>query len=313
MSVFLKPVSPYTQGHGILPWVPMLLALLLTPLAHGAAHDQWPGSNLPVHYVELRGHGGDNDVNRENMLAAYHGCVSIQTAFSRPYQPLPTSGIPPVVIDITIEIYYAANRTLTIQHGTLYDINPLTCAVEAIPHHTSTLDSSIGYCRIDWLTKTAIEMCDTKAHERAPLRLPPPPAEVTVPIVDMNKVPPAMRAQLEAHLNRLRQVLPATAPGGSDLKREIRLIADTNCQRYVHRVARTEFCMATSPPSVDQALRPSSYSPAPLGGGHLGVLMELKSPALTLKALQVQWSMTVSAEMFQLPPGVKVRSATGAQ
>lgn len=125
------------------------LALLLAfsaCVAVAAPHNQVPGSGVLAHYVHLTGYGGGNEVNLKNLKKTCQTCITTHMAKSRPYQALRADGMPRIVAVIEEEIYYATNRTLSVQYGVLHRINPDNCALEATPHRVVSLQLSIGRC-----------------------------------------------------------------------------------------------------------------------------------------------------------------------
>lgn len=233
-----------------------------------ALHDQVPGSDVPVHYVHLTGHGGDNEINLKNLKETYQACVTTHMALSKPYQPQRADAMPPIVAVIDAEIYYAANRTLTVQHGVLHSINPENCGVEATHHHVTRLQSSIGRCDMDMVKKETKGICDADAHAKAPYRV-------------------------------------VSRPGLPDAAGETQLVLNTRCQMHRNPLVAAELCVAN--PASGQDLSPYPIPASHLNAGIPGVLMEVKSPALTLTAQQIHWNMAVSAKLFGVPADVTVR------
>ena len=270
--------------------------------ARAAWHDEHPGSDTEVHFVHLTGHGGDNDENRRNLLIEYQACVDRKRASGLAASPLPAGGIPPVVFVADNEIYYSPNRVLLVTQNTRYFIDQAACELRAHSKKILEFGSVIGYCKIDMGTRKAIGACDEKAHEQAPNSTMAKIAPGKVPVVDLDKIPPQMRAQVAAQVERLKQLpqgsagLPVTelvTTGG------YKTIAGYRCESYRAEALRSEKCIA----------HPRSSFPipaAPLNGGIPGLLLGVDSPALTLRAHDVKMSMTVSKSLFAIPSGIQV-------
>ena len=108
----------------------MLICLtVIVKETQAALYEDHQGKDLIVHYVHLTGYGGDNDVNRRNLLLDYQGCVDVHKAFGNPFNPLPPSGIPPIVEAFDIEIYYSSNRVFIVSHSTANLIDFDACAL----------------------------------------------------------------------------------------------------------------------------------------------------------------------------------------
>lgn len=234
--------------------------------AFAAWHDHMPGEGLPVHYVRLSGHGGDNAVNRANLAASYKACAETQAAFGRPHEPAPV--LPPIVQTHSAEIYYAANRTLTLKEGTLHFIDPQTCALAQRPHRMLELRSRAGRCDVDLLKKEAWGECDAALHAKA------------APVA----------------------ALPASPEGAT------RTLLGTSCQVHAVPALKSQVCVAHPAPTRERPLAPHPIPAAPLNGGRPGVVLDIDTPALTLQAQEVRWNLSVSPKLFDLPLGTRMRA-----
>lgn len=297
---------------------PVMAAFLLTAShnAEPAWHDSHPGSGVAVHYVRLTGYGGDNEVNRKNLIETHKACADTQAAFGKLAKALPPEGVPAVISTQEIEIYYASNRTLTIKQGTLYDIDRGNCALIAIPHRILELRSAAGRCDIDLIKKEARGQCDAAAHERAAASSMTYAPSGKAPAVDLSKVPPQMRAQVEAQLERLKQMPRAQqdAPtAGIAATGQRKTLANTPCEVHRHEALQSMLCIATPAPSPERPLNPYPIPAAPLNGGIPGLLMAAKTPALTLQAQQVLLNLSVPRDLFAIPADVKINSGAGSQ
>ena len=290
----------------------LLLAMLLaTQAALAAWHDQQPGSGVAAHYVRLSGSGGDNEVNRRNLLVTYKACAETQAAFGRPFESLPAQGLPAIVSTHEIEIYYAANRTLTIKQGTLYSIDSTTCAVVATAHRFLELRSGAGRCDIDVLKNKAVGNCDASAHAQAAAWSGAGQASASMSAVDMGKVPAQMRAQVQVELDRMAKRDAPASIDGSIEPIETREVANTVCTVHRNRAVMSELCVANPMPTALNLFTPYPIPPAPLNGGIPGILIAAKTLALTLVAQEVQWNISVSPSLFNIPRNVRVRTMQG--
>ncbi len=287
-----------------------VLTLVMPHAAHASLASQ-DTRGIPVHYVRLTGYGGDNDVNRNNLIVAHQACVRTQTAFGKPAKTLAPGEIPAVISTQEVEIYYAANRTLTVKQGILHDIDRDTCALVAIPHRTAELQSSAGRCDIDLIKKTARGQCDASLHERAAVH----PAGIRPPKVDLEKVPLSMRAQVQAQVERLEQLGRAkpdtSGPAQSDAQRKT--VAGLPCEVYRNEAMHAIWCIARPAASPARPLVPYPIPAAPLNSGISGVLLEARSPALTLQAQQIRLNTSVSVDLFAIPPDVRVNTVSGGR
>jgi hypothetical protein len=271
-------LTPRLRWQPYLRLVGAVLYALIMPNAYCAWHEQQPGSDVPVHYVRLKGHSGDNEQNRKLLLIEHQACVARKAAFGQPYQPLDPRAVPPVISSRDVEIYYAANRTLTVTQGVAYQIDFDTCALKQVTGRTLKLLSSIGGCDIDFSKKQAKGACDTNAHAQSPSI---------------------------SHLTRPR---PPPDTSQAPLPLETKTIGNTPCQVHRHAALNTEVCLANPTPAQGHALKPYPIPAAPFNGGNPGVLIDHQSPALTLKLQDIHWNMSVSEKLFTIPADFKVIS-----
>lgn len=270
--------------------------------ARAAWYEEHPGSDVEVHFVHLTGHGGDNDVNRRNLLVEHQACVDRKKAFGLAASPLSAGGFPPVIFSENTEIYYASNRVLTVDQGTAYFIDKATCELTARPRRLLKLVSAIGRCDMDLGKKSAVGACDEKAQEQAPNSTMAKIVPGKIPAVDLDKVPPQMRAQIAAQVERLKQLpqgsggLHGTAPAPSG---GYKTIMGYRCETYRAEALRSELCIA-------HPRSPFPIPAAPLNGGIPGLLLDADTPALTLHVQDVKMNMRVSKSLFAIPGEVKV-------
>ena len=251
----------------------VVIAVLGPCDASAAWHDRYPddGPQLPVHYVHLTGHGGDNDANRANLLARQHACVDMMKVLGKSVKSMSADELPAVISVHDIEIYYAAQRTLTVSQGTLFDINRDDCTVLPVPHHIVHFAWTAGRCDVDLIRKLARGSCDVASLAGGPL-----PGAAVQP---------------------RRPARALDVPG--------RVVAGVSCQD--HRLPLgDEVCVAE--PDAKDAPNPYPIPPAPLNAGVPGILVEARTRALTLRAREVRLNISVSNQMFALPPGIRVKA-----
>lgn len=270
--------------------------------AYAARNNEYPGSDVQVHYVHLTGHAGDNAVHRSILSAEHGACALALEVRGQSARALAPDAIPQIVYPQDIEIYYASNRILTVSKGVVYSIDPATCALTSKSRPILRLRSAAGLCEIDLNAKEARGVCDETAHERAPNSTFQHMAPTQAPAIDLNKVPPQVRAQVAAQIERLKQ-LPKGA-GGQNAAALLptggyKTIAGYKCKSYRADALLNEVCIA-HPPS------PFPIPAAPLNGGIPGLLLDMDSPSLTLHAQEVRMGISVSRDMFAIPKGMKV-------
>lgn len=254
-------------------------ALFITANECTAAwHDDHSGSGIAVHYVRLTGYGGDNDVNRRNLVLTQRACVDNHARSGKPFVSVPPSAIPAIVQVHEVEIYYAAQRTVTIQHMTLNDIDFDTCGLLAIVNRVMKITSVAGKCDIDLIRNVALGMCGGS------LSIPGWPS-----------------------------VLPRRIPA-SPVGSEYRTIAGTTCRvRVSAMLANWQTCLATAESNPAQQFDPYPVAIAPLNGGEPGLLLETRTPVLTLQAQEVRLNLSVAPALFEIPAGARINPGEGAR
>ena len=278
---------------------PVFFTLLATVFQHSQAalYDEHSGSDLPVHYVYLTGYrtnAAGNEAARRVLLDVHEKCVASNQRRGLPYTRLPPEGVPAIVEPRDIEIYYSSNRSLTVTKSKFHHIDSNTCALQEFPHHQMELLSAIGRCTIDLIKQSARGVCDDQAHARAPNTTMSELLPDTIPAAELNKVPPHLRAEAVSRFELAKGISHV-------LTGEVKTIAGYRCA--VHRTADTDKCVSNPP------------SPFPIPVSYLnraipGLLLETKSPLLTLEAQEVKMNIGVSQSIFMLPKGLKVKSVT---
>ena len=291
----------FFMGHVKLCMVAMMLIGLtvIVKNTQAAWYEDHQGKDLIVHYVHLTGHGGDNDVNRRNLLIDYQACVDRHAAFGQAYNPLPASGVPSVVVSEDIELYYSSNRVLRVSRSNIYFIDQTACDLASKLKHMLELNSVIGSCKVDLNARKAIGACDEKAQEQAPDSTQAKIAPAKMPPVDLSKLPPSARVQVAAQLDRINKLPHGPGGGGALLPAGSKAIENYACTIYRASALKTEVCIA----------HPKSSFPIPaslMNGGIPGLLLEVNSPALTLQAQEVKMEVPVAKSIFAIPSGIKV-------
>ena len=301
MTKRLMGCSSFFMGHVKFCMVAMMLIGLtvIVKETQAARYEDHQGKDLIVHYVHLTGHDGDNDVNRRNLLLDYQACVGGHAAFGQAYNPLPASGIPPVVVSEDIELYYSSNRVLRVSQSNIYFIDQTACDLASKLKRMLELNSVIGSCKVDLNARKAIGACDEKAQERAPDSTLAKIAPAKMPPIDLHKLPPNMRAKVAAQIDQLNKSPGGPAGRGTLLPAGSKTIENYACTIYRASALKTEVCIA----------HPKSSFPIPaslMNGGIPGLLLEVHSAALTLQAQEVKMEMPVAKSIFAIPSGIKV-------
>ena len=273
---------------------------------HAASHDDFLGDGVRFNYVALAGYGGNNDVNRKNLQDTYDACFKQGQLAGRSVKLNELT--PDIASKISVEIYYTENRTLEILETLNHSINVLDCGVEPFPKKIWTLRSSAGICRADLTKKIAEGMCDFQSHQRA-TGTGSRTANQASPSIDLSKIPPHARPQVEAAMKANAGSLAAGyASVGFVNTMQTNSVAGMPCQIYLNSSLKQEQCMAALEPTASPQFNPKTVVTWGLNGGLRGVLLQLKSPALTLQAQNVSFNLAVTPSFFDLPAGVKVTS-----
>lgn len=271
--------------------------------AEPASHEAFPGTDVLAHYVKLKGHGLDNDRQLASLMDEYAACAKANELAGKPVQPPPK--LPEERLPVEHEIYYSANRTLSVKRGVLYVIDRDTCALATRKHHIHVLRSSAGKCDIDLVRNEARGECDSAAHARAPASRT---AAAKVPAVDMEKVPPHLRARVEEQLKQMKAAQPAGSGAAGQAQRAgSKTVAGHQCTVYRLESVQAEKCVA-HPPS------PFVIPAAPYNEGLPGILLQVRQPAvIALDAERVTLNLKVSEQLFSVPRGARIFSAGGSK
>lgn len=278
----------------------------LTSLVYAAWHDQLNGSGVAAHYVRLSGHAGDNKVKLQNLIEMREACVRVNRDMGRPVQTFDVNSYPALVTVIDLEIYYSANRTLDVFQSLHHSIDLSSCALEVTAAKKLTLRSGAGKCDVDLVKKTAIGNCDAQAHATA-LAWQGNTTQLATS-VDMDKVPSQFREQVIASLKQMQNANSHESQSKElvqPLKQGKRLI-DVDCQVYKHSQLNHEVCIAQPNATSKPGINPYPIPASPLSAGISGILLESKSPALSISAQQVDWNLSVSPDVFKIPTGIQL-------
>jgi hypothetical protein len=283
----LNPVWP---GANALATLALIFGFAVaSTAAHAAWHDEGmlaiPGwvegpTDLYVHYVRLKGRKGNLALALRDKDIAQ---AQLQQCVPNPLVPARrlgegerlVEGFPEFVDYFEIEIYYARNRTLTVNHHTRYFHELRSCAIVELKGTSLQFRSTAGICDVSMKFKTARRNCDMGEHVRAGL-----PLVLTDPA-------------------RLDGPRPQLVAGN---------YASTQCRRYhlgiLQPIGDFEVCIAQAPGAG------AGPNPVPPEGFHLavsGVLLEAKG-AIDMQAEEVRWNLLVSSSLFSIPPGFDVKS-----
>ena len=273
--------------------LPITILTAFAPHAGAAWHDQFAGHDVKSHYVHLTGYGGNNTANLKTLWTEYKACADLHKTLGQPFESLSSDDIPPIVQSEDVEIYYSAVRTVTFVKAIRYQIVPTNCALTHFLYQTLDLRSSIGACEMDLIKKEARGVCNSDAHRHASAASTGPK---TAPI-DMSKVPLNMQAQVQAQIDRMAQLRskPNSGPPASGIVKDI---AGYPCDVFIS-VTNSQKCIAH--PKSDFVIPGARFN---LEKG--GLLLEVKSPAMTLTAQEVVMNMTVSESLFAVPEDMKI-------
>ncbi len=254
-----------------------LVAAAFLQLAHtadAARHDEHPGPGVAVHYVRLSGHGGDNERRRRNWAVKQKACFDHNVSLGKPAVRVAPGDVPEIIQIHQFEIYYAAERTATLNDITLNEVDLGNCAPIEIKNRVLKLTSIVGECSIDLIRNVARGLCG-----RGPVALGRP------------------------HLPQPPMARLATA--------EHRSFDGVTCQVQAAPLLKWQVCIATPETNPRQRLDPHTIAAAPLNSGFPGILLELISQPLTLQAQEVQLNLSVAPELFEIPAGAIVNPGPG--
>ena len=258
-------------------WAAMLNVVVMTigaQTVHATQQDARQAPELAVHLVHLTGYGGDNTANHNAVIAEYKACAERNAVLKKKTIPLPPDGVPEIPRPIEDDIYYGANRTLTVKQGKLYAIDFDTCELAAHPHHVNELRSDVGVCSIDMIKKEARGQCDDKTYDSGP-------------------------ATSIGHMDRSKKLPQGSNGFGLSATGASKTIANHKCEIYREDKLDIEVCIAN----------PKSAFVIPAAGFNAtipGLLLETKTKALTMQANMVNMDLTVSSDFFLVPKDIKI-------
>lgn len=242
-------------------WLPAVLAPV-----HAA-----PGPKadaVAAHHVRLTGQGEDNAARVRALVDAHGACAQLRKLEGRPSVALPAE-LPPVVQAYDVDIYYGAERTVSIVNGKVYEIaQDGDCKLAPRETRHKYLTWPGGSCDIDLLANTARGFC--------------PPNAAPVPMGDGTGTAAARKA---------------TDTG------KTRVVAGIACR--VHGSPGFETCLAQAEQVPGTKLDPWPVQ-ASWFGKVGGIVLDAQTRVMTLTAQQVEWNQHVAADVFELPGGLRV-------
>ena len=277
---------------------PAPLALFLATCASQASaawHDQHAGDDVLAHHVHLSGHSADNEDKRHRLQQEQQACAGINASLGKPVAS--SSGIPPIIDQHDVDIYYTAGQTATITAGQRYVIDHDNCSVKALESHTLRLfgDNVGESCTIDLLKRRANGLCLPPNENGKPQNVAESPG------VDLAKVPPHLRDDTQRALARIsKRKRHAPTNGSLPATGEFRTIAGIKCRMHRHPSLPLEKCIAH--PDSAFPIPPSSFH-AGLPGLLLYMTIGDQTPALT--ASEVHLDIGLSASAFTVPADIR--------
>jgi hypothetical protein len=262
--------------------------------------EQHRGQDVVVHYVHLTGHLFDNDAQRGFLQIDYDRCVTQHRMTGRPFKPLPPGGLPEVPFPEDHEIYYGENRSVVISSGKTHSIDSVDCSLKLTPNKYMTMPVGSGECSVNLLENTASGICKERKPGANDNAISDRPSSSPRFMGDLSAVPPARQAEILAWAERI--AARPRAPSTEQSTGEYRSVAGYRCAVY-GEVKLVERCIAR--PKSDFVFPPNSanaFIP--------GLLLQIRSPGMTMDAQEVTLNMKVSQSLFEIPAGVKVRTSS---
>jgi len=124
----------------------------------------------------------------------------------------PPAAYPSFDLPANTDTYVAANRRISYVHQYVYHLNIDDCSMVETETYMATLESSVGSCRFDLVTRSAEGECDLDAHRKAPAlpKVPTPDAAgLQKRLAEMEADP--RRAATAAQLRKLIGNAPQTS------------------------------------------------------------------------------------------------------
>ncbi len=278
--------------------LPATLTLYLATcasLASAAWHNEHAGDDVRAHHVHLSGHSADNEHKRLQLQQEQQACAEINASLGKPAAP--SSGIPLIIDQQDVDIYYTAGQTATLTAGRRYVIDRDNCSVKALESHTLRLfgDNAGESCTIDLLKRRANGLCLPPEKKGKPQNVAESPG------VDLAKVPPHLRDDAQRTLARIsKQKRHAPTNGSLPATSEFRTIAGIKCRVHRHATLPLEKCIA----------QPDSVFPIPPSSFHAGLpglllYMTIGEQAPTLTASEVHLDIGLRTEAFAVPADIR--------
>jgi len=244
-------------------------------------HTRFPGKDMTVHHVQLSGHNWDNAEKRKELLKEHAACVALHAEAGLPAEPLPEGEVPKVPEPLRVHVYYSPNRAMAYAHIKRYYIHHEDCRLALFERRTLSLTSAAGKCDIDLNTRTARNFCNPERHRKAQAA-----AFSTQGISRRYRDHSAMKALIASVENRT--------------------VAGVECTEIKYVRGDTYKCIA-------ELEKPFAVPTSAINAERAGLLLELHSPIMTLRADHVDFNLAVSEKLFAVPPGFRIISAESAQ
>ncbi len=286
--------------HGTFPACIAMLLAIHANLAGASWHDEHAGNDVRAHHVHLSGHSADNEHQRQLLQEERQACAETNPLSGLPVAPLPAGGIPPIIHQSEVDIYYTDGRTATVTFQRRYSVNRVDCAIKTTDRHSLNLfgNNVSETCTVDLIKRRANGTCLSANGKGKKQGIEDSPG------VDLSKVPPHLREQAKSAFDKIiqqkRQMPPADSLSATG---EFRTIAGLRCRVHRHATLPLEKCIA----------HPDSLFPIPPSAYHIGlpglllyITIGDQLPALT--AGEVHLDIGLSAEAFAVPADVRIKA-----
>jgi len=221
-----------------------------------------------AHHVSLSGTVGDQAQERQRITDLHLACVERNRLSGEPILNPTLPTLPTEVTTQRLELYLAADRVVEDRYLSLYELDLRQCGIERVERRHKALYSSRGRCEIDHAKNEAKGQCS--------------PGD-----------PPMTPALLVPGLSGAR------VPTG-----ETRSIAGMTCQVYRAGPPHANAVCVARPSNSRFSVPASSLS---IGVPGLLLAAESEPAMVNLRATRVSMHETVAADLFAVPPGMRVR------
>lgn len=264
-----------TPGRCKAGWAVAVAALASSSApALAAWHDDHPGSGVAAHYVHLTGYQTDQETARRNLLISQEACVNTKHIFGQQAQLLSPETLPRILNDSDIEIYYSAERSLTVFRPRLHTVDPADCSWKVVTNHVNTITLADGACVIE---------------------------------VPLNIAKGACNGPLWPGVGQPSDLRP-NGP------LEMSSVAGMPCRVHREVTLSSESCLVELDSLKGVTPAPAKVRRATINGGRPGLLVRIHSIVSMIDADEVRLNLSVSPSLFALPPpGVKLMPGQGWQ